>query len=505
MLSFAVAGWHPYAEDGGMYLTRVLLRVDSTLYPHYRDFIVEPLRTSLFEPLLADLVRLHVPLPWSLLALDIATLALTLTAGLALLRRITADQRAQLTGVALLATWATLPVAGTSLLLIDPYLTARSFCAPFALFAVALALDPAHPMDQLAPWRLQSTKRSAWLCALSLAVAFGFHPLMAAYALGLVIMLRLVRRPRAALSMTVTAGIALLAAIALQLTAGHASAAARAVDASRYYWFLSQWHGYELVGIAAPALILAAFATLRPSGFKPATALLARATLALLACALAVELCCAQEHFASHPVARLQPLRVLWIVYALLPLLLGAGAVLAAEAKASRQESAIARKTLRTLPFGLVLLSAAIFFVAQRATFPGSPHVEFPGRDNPNPWVQAFLWSRNHTPPDALFALDARYVNANGEDAQNFRAISLHSSLPDFSKDGGEAANQPSLAPLWLPAAEAQRDLSRLTPVQREERLRPFAPDWLVLSSSAQTAAPCPYDNGTVKVCRFRP
>jgi hypothetical protein len=468
------------------------------LYPRCRDFIVEPLRTSLFEPLLAGLVHLHMPLLWAMLGLDLAALALTLAASLVLLQRITGSPRAQLAGMALLATWATIPVAGTSLLLVDPYLTARTFAAPFALFATAFAMDP---------WRDPQRRptRSAILCAASLLLAFGFHPLMAGYAAGLVLMLRLARLRRAVLWMTLTAGLVLGVAVVLQLLAAPGSNAVLAADTSRYYWFLSQWQWYEIAGIAGPALILLVFAILRVPGFSPETRLLARSSLALLACALLVELCCAQQHFAAHPVARLQPLRVLWSVYALLPLLLGASLMRGMDALALRPQFAGFRTALLTLPLIVVTASAGIFFVAQRATFPASPHVELPGHANANPWVQAFLWSRGHTEKDALFALDARYVNVDGEDAQNFRAISLRGSLPDFSKDGGEAAIRPSLAPLWLPAAEAQRDLSRATPAQRSVRLQPFAPDWVILRSSATTATPCPYDNGIVKVCPFRP
>jgi hypothetical protein len=152
-----------------------------------------------------------------------------------------------------------------------------------------------------------------------------------------------------------------------------------------------------------------------------------------------------------------------------------------------------------------VLLSAGIFLAVQRASFPASPHLELPGKTDASPWVQAFVWARANTAPDALFALDARYVNLDGEDAQNFRAISQRSSLPDFSKDGGEAANQPALAARWQPAADAQQHLSALPAAERRARLKAFDPDWMVLASSAAVDTPCPYDNGAIKICRFQP
>jgi hypothetical protein len=145
-----------------------------------------------------------------------------------------------------------------------------------------------------------------------------------------------------------------------------------------------------------------------------------------------------------------------------------------------------------------------MFFV-QRGAFPDSLHVELPCRTNPNPWTQAFLWARANTPRDALFALDAKYVNEHGEDAQTFRATALRSALPDFSKDGGEAAITPSLAAAWQQGATAQAGLSTESDAIRDKRLRPFEVTWMVLRSSAPTRYLCPYNNGTVKVCRLTP
>lgn len=496
-LAFAVAGWHPYAEDGGMYLTRVLLRLQPTLFPRCRPFIVEPLRCSLFEPLVAGLVRCHLPLPWATLALDLAALWLTLAAALLLARRITLSEPARLAGVALLATWLTIPVAGTSLLLVDPYLTARSLSTPFALFATAFALDN---------WRGPRTgRRSLLLCASSLALAFAFHPLMAAYAAALVVLLRAARGPRVLGTLAALAILSCSVAALLQWLAPPASPALRAAELSRYYWFLSQWHWYEWLGILGPALIFAPVAAGRVRGLTRDAITLTRGVLALVAIAVLISLGFAQEHLAAHAVARLQPLRTLASAYALLPLLLGILLAHSCEHTSLRACTRLSRNLFRAIPAIVITGAAILFFAVQRTSFPASPHLEFPGRSSHNPWVEAFLWSRDHTAPTALFALDARYVNRDGEDAQNFRAISRRSSLPDYSKDGGETAIQPSLAELWLPAAQAQKDLSLLSPDARAQRLRPFAPDWMILDSTARTRGPCPYDNGTVKVCPFRP
>jgi hypothetical protein len=146
-------------------------------------------------------------------------------------------------------------------------------------------------------------------------------------------------------------------------------------------------------------------------------------------------------------------------------------------------------------------------YLVQRATFPRSPHIELPGweRSHSNPWVQAFLWARDNTPQDALFALDAKYVNEDGEDAQTFRAWALRSALPDFSKDGGEASITPALSGQWQQGATAQNALSALPDAVRDRRLRPLGVTWTVLHSSAVTAHTCPYDNGNIKLCRLTP
>jgi hypothetical protein len=171
----------------------------------------------------------------------------------------------------------------------------------------------------------------------------------------------------------------------------------------------------------------------------------------------------------------------------------------------SRITSATTRAALNASPILILLALAATMFYVQRQTFPASDHLELPWRAqrSPNPWVQTFLWCRDNTPPDALFALDAKYVNEDGEDAQTFRPIALRSALPDYSKDGGEAAITPSLATQWQQGANAQANLSTETDAARDARLVPLNVTWMVLHAAAPTTHPCPYNNGTIKVCNL--
>jgi len=244
----------------------------------------------------------------------------------------------------------------------------------------------------------------------------------------------------------------------------------------------------------------------RSPALQPAAQTLARTAILLgLLCTLCA-LLFAHESAPTHLVARLQPLRAFLLLYAVMLLLLGAMFYNAC-ARAVLRADGWQRTIFRALPLVLTSAMAAGLFAAERATFPASPHIEWPWQTDrtPNPWVQAFLWARANTPRDALFALDARYVNTDGEDAQTFRAISLRSALPDFSKDGGEASITPAVAATWLAGSEAQKNLSDLSGAERDHRLASFGVTWMILRTSARTTHACPYINSTVKVCRIQP
>lgn len=488
-------GYHPLAEDGGLYVAGILWKLDPTLFPHYTAFVTEHLHFSVFAPFVATLVR-HTPLSlaWALFLLYLFSVALTLFAARQVLRRVIASESAQLAGVALLAVWWTLPVAATSLMLMDPYLTARSFSLPLSLLAVALALDDWHRRP-----------RTLLACALCLLAAFLFHPLMTAYALALVILLRLFRRRRILTLLALITAFVLAAALLIQLNAPPESPALLAAEITRYYWFLSQWYWYELLGIVAPLSIFAILQRSRRIVFSPAATTLCRACIALGLVATLVALLFARENLATHLIARLQPLRVFVLLYALMAMLLGV--VLQQLCFTTLPRPLALRVTLRALPFAILIIFAAIMFEAQRSAFPASQHLELPNRaaGNPNAWTQAFLWARSHTPRNALFAIDADYITTPGEDAQTFRATAQRSVLPDHSKDGGEAAITPALADAWLLGATTQTNLSSLDDPTRDARLLPLGVTWMVLHDTAPTKHPCPYRNSVVKICRLDP
>jgi hypothetical protein len=494
LATLLVHGYHPLAEDGGLYVAGIEFTLNRSLFPRFTAFVSEHLRFSIFAPVVATITRAtHLPLLIVLLATNLICIALTLTAARALLRRVTLNERAQLVGIATLAAIWTVPVAGTSLLLMDPYVTARSVSTPLSLWAIAFALDD---------WK--NNPRSLIGCVLAIALATAFHPLMAGYALGLIIVLRTLRSRKKLLLLPSLALITLTAATILQLRAPVEPAAVILAAKSRYYWFLSQWHWYEIFGLIGPVLVLLALRRWNRSGLGERGVTLAAATILYGCFATILSLIFAHEHFHAHIVARLQPLRAFLTIYLIMFLLLGASMQQLFDFAFSRFST---RHYTRYGMIPILLTTGFVMFVAQQHEFSESAHIELPWRfqQSSNPWVRAFLWCRDNTPQNALFALDANYITTPGEDAQTFRAIARHSVLPDFSKDGGEAAITPRLADEWAAGFSTQLNLDRQDASHLREHLAPYGVDWVILQAGSTAALTCPYDNDLLKVCKLQP
>ncbi len=471
-------GYHPYAEDGGLYVAGIKRALHPLMYGPAPAFVTAPMRFSLFAPLLAALVRgTHLPLAWILLALYCASIWVTLYAGWMLVSRCVAGEPGRAGAVALLACWLTMPIAGTSLMLMDPYLTARSISTPLVLLAVA--------------WALQGGRRGWGLCVCALLAASLVHPLMAGYGAGAALALACAGsdKRRTRLLRWGALGIAaLLLALVVQAKAPPETPGYIRVAMTRYYWFPARWEWYEQAGLLAPLALLLILARRSTRDVQ----VLVHAAVALGVISLLIATLFARPTLPVHMVARLQPLRCFQVVYEIMILILGAQ---------------VGERWLKARPWRwastLALCGGAMFFV-QRSTFPASHHLELPWRAPTNRWEQAFLWVRDHTPNDALFALDARYITEEGgEDAQCFRAIAERDALPDYSKDGGEASIAPSLTPAWMNGQTAQTGLEGASDAERAARLEPLGATWIVLSASSQTAWACPYRNPSVAVCRL--
>ncbi|QNI35498.1 hypothetical protein [Edaphobacter albus] len=488
-LAFFIHGYHPFAEDGGLYLTGVKKSLTPDMYPHETGFVLGHLRFSVFGPTLASLVRFTgIKLEVIVLLAYLASIWTMLWAAWLLADR--CFQGWQRVGaVTLFATWLTLPVAGTSLMVMDPYVTARSISTPCVLLAIVFALDLFMQRSEDGEHNI----RPLLAMGATLLLAAIMHPLMAIYGFGCILALgsSLSRRKSIWFLATVTFCVAAVAAAALLSRVMQPETANyRLVAMTRYYWFLNQWHWYEWLGLAGPLAILA-FAGFKSKKLNETAQTLARMCVTAGLAAILVALIFARPDSPSLLIARLQPLRIFQTLYIVMTLYVGAWL------------STYLRQK-RTLWIAAFSLFASIMFFVQRQTFPASAHIELFQGQQQNGWAQAFTWIRSNTPKDALFALDADYITKPGEDAQSFRAIAERSALPDYSKDGGEASITPSLADQWTVGQKLQERLSEQNDAEKISELSPMGVQWVVLTKGASTGLTCPYINSAVKVCQLQ-
>lgn len=492
-VALAVHGYHPYAEDGGVYLAGVKRVLDPGLYPRWSGFVTAHLSFSLFAPAVAELTRAsHLGVMSVMLALYALSTWLTLLAGWMIARRCGASEAGCRGAVVLLALAMTVPVAGTSLMLVDPYVTARSFSTPLGLMALAWAMDAGAEIRRGRMPRL----RTIALCPVAIAVSGALHPLMAAYALGCVLLLMAVSVPWRRARIGLTAGLcgcALALAGCCGWLAPVAGAAYTQVAHTRRYWFVGTWRWYEQFGLVGPLLVLALVAWIwRRRDGSEAWRALAGMSAAAGGTAVLTAALFARWNAANFMVAKLQPLRIYQVIYAVM--LVALGALLA--------ERVLKRSAVRWA--ALVLTVGGGMAWVQAQTFPHSAHLELPWMAARNGWEQAFVWVREHTAKDAVVALDANYISAAGEDSQNFRAIAERSALPDYSKDGGVASIAPELSGEWLEGEGAQAGLDGGVGRRELAQLLADGAEWFVVPAATHTSAVCPYVNSEVKVCGVR-
>ena len=477
-LTFAallVHGYHPYVDDAAIYVAGIEKVIHPSLFPSHAEYVMPHLRHSLFSFLLGWLVRsMHVRLTYALFATYLVSLWLMVYACWRLTCLLFARPQARWGAMLLITATLTLPVAGSAIFFIDPYLTARSFSTPATLFAIAYTLE-----------------RRPLAAVLCLTAAFVLHPLMAAYAIGYILALVLLRRQSWGWLATLAVSV-MVAGVA----ASHAgtllgnSAAYRAAAMSRLYFFLDHWAWFEVFGLFPPLAAALIYWARRDFSLQSNFSRISAATLYVGTLALGFAVLFARTD-NSFLLARLQPLRAFQLIYILFFLLLG---------------SVLGEHVLRRRWWAWTLCFAAIagiMLTAQIYTYPSLPHVEWPGTQSPNPWERAFLWIRDNTPRDALFALDPHYQQEPHEDTVGFRAMAQRSVLADWSKDGGVAAIYPAVAQEWRDQVRATQAFSTWNDEQRIAALTPFGVSWIVLAGNVSTNFDCPYENSTVRICRL--
>jgi hypothetical protein len=368
--------------------------------------------------------------------------------------------------VALLAATLSVPVTGTALAIMDPYLTARSLSTPATLFAIVCYLS--------------GRPRSAvgWLVLTAV-----LHPQMGVYGALFLGCMEMARRRQT------LPGTAMAFAF-LPNFAPVAAGPARDCLLSRTFFFVNTWAWYEWVGVFAPLALLWGFSVARPRRTLPAFRELAAGLVpfGLVFTALAVML---SIPASLEGYTRLQPMRSFHLLYVVFFILTG-GLIgeYAIRARAWRWAALFV-----PLGLGMVLL--------QNATFPASQHVEWPGSNNDNSWISAFLWIRSNTPKEAVFALDPDYMTQPGEDTHGFRAVAERSVLADRVKDSGAVSLFPQLAAEWQSQVLADRGLDHFAAADFRKLVKLYPVTWILTIGRGAPGLICPYQNRDLAVCRM--
>ena len=477
-----VQGYHFGTEDQAIYVPAIRKILDPTLYPHDSEFFLPQTRATLFGNLVAFTVRhTHFSCAAVLLILQISSIYLILLGCLKLTRRLFHDSSAHWAGTCLVASLLTIPVAGTALYIVDEY-THPGALATFALLFVLLAVfpgeTPGKPVDRACLRPRPLFWMIAWLAAAALV-----HIQMAFYG-ALFLAFLLFKMPTRAESLTFSA------ILPLRSLWEPASAAWKKAARTRTDHYLLLWHWYELLGVVAPLAILEGYARLAQRHQLPRLEYLCRrlALYGLFGLTAGVVLTIPARFERLTPY---QPMRTFHILYLLFFLVTGA-----------LIGKWLLRNSLWKWLVFFVPLCCGMFY-AQLQLYSGSPHIEWPGAQDPNPWVQAFLWIRHNTPKDAYFALNPRFMKLPGEDYHGFRALAERSRMADYVKDPAVVALFPDIGNEWLKQVTALQGWKHFTAKDFVRLKQQFGVDWVVLEQPGVPGLDCPYQNSRVRVCRI--
>jgi hypothetical protein len=319
--------------------------------------------------------------------------------------------------------------------------------------------------------------------ALLLLFGVAIHPFMSSFAICFCFLLFWMQTLN--LSRTTVAGLLPLGLLDPPSAAYHQAALTHS------YHYLVRWHWYEWLGVIGPIVILWLFSRIAGARQMRNLELISR-TLVVYQTLFVVAALAVSFPARFESLARVQPMRSLYLTYILLVLF--SGGLLG--------EYVLENRWWRWMALFLPLCAG--MFYAQRVLFPASAHIEWPGSKPWNPWVQAFEWVRDNTPPDAIFALDPYYMSIAGEDENGFRDVAQRSKLADWSTDAGAVTMFPPMAEEWLEQVQAQDNWDKFR-VQDFRRLHArYGVNWIVLQLQQPVVPdlPCLYQNQAVKVCR---
>jgi hypothetical protein len=468
-----VQGYHPCSEDAEIYMPGIEKILHPQLFPAGSEFFLSHAHLTFFPNLIALSLRItHLPMDVGLFAWQLLSIFLLLLASLELSSLCFPTATARWGGVCVVAALLTIPVAGTALYISDQYFNPRNLAAFSAVFAVVRTLEKKY------------VRAFMWIVFAAL-----IHPLMWIFPFSLCVLLWAMEtfqgRARGFGAPVLT--LFLFPAIPI---APLPSRAYREVARLHPYFYIQNWAWYELLGAVAPLLLFWWFARWARPRQSRGLEQLSRACViygfVYLAAALVFDL---PDRF--EVLARLQPLRCLQLLYILLFVVIGGFA----------GEYILRGRAWRWLLL-FVPLSAGMFLV-QRSLFPTTAHIEWPGIATRNSWAQAFVWIRENTPTNALFALDPEYMHVAGEDETGFRCLAERSRLADWVKDSGAVSMFPTLAAEWWDQVQAQTPWknSRLEDMQRLKRR--YGVNWVVVQQPGVAGLDCAFQNAAVQVCRI--
>ncbi len=470
-----VHGYHPFSEDAEIYLPGIEKLLHPSLFPVDQVFFKSHASMTLFPNFVAWFVRLtHIPLEFTLFLWYLGATFLFLLGCWDLASLCFPSARARWAGVMMVAGLLTIPVAGTALYIMDPYLNPRNLAAFAAIFAIARTVEGKYVRALL------------WL-----AFAASVHPLMWTYpfsfCLLFVLMQKYEERPAPKKQSALTVACVLPLAIPL---APHTGPAYDQAAKLHGYLYIQKWAWYEWLGIFAPIFLFWWFARIAHRRGWKITERLCRAfilyDLIYFVIALIVDL---PARFEA--LARLQPLRNLHVLYIVMFLMIGGllGEYLL--------------KNRAWLWIALFLPLAAGMFFVQRGLYPASAQVEWPGTQPRNPWAQAFLWAQHNTPQDAVFTLDPQYMVIPGEDEIGFRCLARRSRLADAIKDNGVVSMFPLIADEWWAQVQAQSPWKNLRLSDFERLKQKYGADWAIVQQPGISGLDCKFQNSAVQVCRI--
>ncbi len=466
-----VEGYHPWAEDAEIYLPGVEKILHPELFPVGQIFFQSHASMTLFPNVVALFLRAtHIPMEAGLFLWHVSSIFLLLLACWELSSLFFPSGRARWGSVCMVAALLSIPVSGTALYIMDQYLNPRNLAAFAGIFMVARTLEKKYIGALL------------WL-----AFAVSMHPLMWVFPFSFCLLLLTMDQFES--GWPKLNGPRVIAALWLQIPLAPVPSAAYHEAAKRHAnHYIQNWEWYELIGIVAPLVLFWWFEKIAK---HRQWRMLERVSRALIFYGLIYLILAVVLDLPSRleALARLQPLRSLHFLYIVMFVAIG---------------GLLGEYVLRGRVWRWVALFVPLsvgMFMGQRALFPASAHVEWPGAVPRNPWAQAFLWIQQNTPVDAIFAINPFYMDIPGEDEVGFRCLAERSRLADGAKDNGVVSMFPGLAEEWWSQVQDQSPWEKFRSEDFLRLNKKYGVSWVVVQRQEALDLNCAYQNSVVRVC----